>query len=124
MSDANEQWLIVKRDLYYGPNDSGYTGIRDLAGRYTYEEAKARENPDSGVTIVRLSEAPEFREAAFEDLVRKHIQKQRDALAEALRGCISYRNWEIAEGGVVPEELRDVWKCAEAVLAKLETSNG
>jgi hypothetical protein len=39
-------------------------------------------------------------------------------LVEALRGCISYRNWEIAEGGVVPDELRDVWKSAETALAK------
>ncbi len=35
-----EQWLLVKRGLYYGPNNSGYTGIKDLAGRYDYEDAK------------------------------------------------------------------------------------
>lgn len=45
----------------------------------------------------------------------------RDEVAEALRGCISFRNWEIAEGGVVPDELRDVWKRAEAALQKLES---
>ena len=39
-------------------------------------------------------------------------------LAEALAQCISYRNWEIAEGGVVPDDLRDTWRKAEAALSK------
>lgn len=39
-------------------------------------------------------------------------------MLEALRGCISYRNWQIAEGGLVPPELVDVWKRAEAALSK------
>ena len=39
-------------------------------------------------------------------------------LLDALQDCISYRNWQIAEGGVVPEGLRDTWKRAEAAIAK------
>lgn len=49
------------------------------------------------------------------------LHDQLSALADmrdALRGCISYRNWEIAEGGVVPDELRDTWKRARSALAK------
>lgn len=37
---------------------------------------------------------------------------------EALRDCISYRNWQIAAGGVVPSDLIDTWKRAEAALSK------
>lgn len=37
---------------------------------------------------------------------------------KALEGLIRFRNWEIAQGGVTPAELRDVWKDAEAALAK------
>lgn len=77
-----EAWLIVKRDLYFRPDCCGYTGIRDEAGRYTHDFAKGYEG--EGVSIVRLADAPEFREAAFHDLVIKHIIRQRkDARAAA-----------------------------------------
>ena len=32
--DADRQWLLMKRGLLWWPNHCGYTGIRDLAGRY------------------------------------------------------------------------------------------
>jgi hypothetical protein len=41
-------------------------------------------------------------------------------ILSALKGLICFRNWEIAEGGVVPSDLRDVWKNAEAAIAKAE----
>lgn len=84
MDDA---WLIVKRDLYYMPGGMGYTGIRDHAGRYSYEEAKTHvRDPEDGVevTIIRLADAPEFSKACWDDLARAHLQKQRDAALEAL----------------------------------------
>lgn len=37
-------------------------------------------------------------------------------LARALGGLIGFRNWELAEGGVTPPPLRDVWKEAEAAM--------
>lgn len=80
-------WLIVKRDLYYMPNGMGYTGIRDHAGRYSYEEAKqhVRDSEDGvPVTIIRLADAPEFSKGCWDDLARKHLQKQRDAARDAL----------------------------------------
>lgn len=82
-----EQWLVVKRDLYWRPNDCGYTGIRDHAARYTLEEAKARVGDGvSGVTMIRADLAPEFTNACFDDLARDHIIKQRDeARAEVER---------------------------------------
>lgn len=41
-----------------------------------------------------------------------------EELLSALQGCVSYRNWELAEGGVVPPELIDTFKRAEAALLK------
>lgn len=75
MVERSDEWLIVKRDLYFMPDCRGYTGIRDQAGRYTHEFAKGYES--EGTTIVHLSEAPEFREAAYSDLVIKHLIQQR-----------------------------------------------
>lgn len=81
-------WLLVKRDLYYRPNGEGYTGIRDNAGRYTYEEAKAHcydAGPNgNSVTMICLADAPEFSKACWDDLARKHLQDKVDALTEVL----------------------------------------
>jgi hypothetical protein len=84
----SEQWLLVKRGLYYRPNDCGYTGIRDYAGRYSEEEARARMSP--GIAMIRLDSAPEFSEACFEDLARKHLADQRDALRAAVAPFLRY----------------------------------
>nr|WP_278436725.1 hypothetical protein [Brucella anthropi] len=79
-------YLIVKRDLYYMPNSCGYTGIRDQAGRYSLEYASmlADHHCADGLTYIHESEAPEFRNAAFSDLVIAHLIKQRDELRAQL----------------------------------------
>lgn len=80
-----KEWLLVKRDLYWRPNSCGYTGIRDQAGLYTKEDAEARVGDGlSGVSMVRLDDAPEFRKAAFSELVIAHLIEQRDALRAEL----------------------------------------
>jgi hypothetical protein len=88
MTDA-DAWLIVKRDLYYRPDAAGYTGIRDEAGRYSYDEAQRHVtgpvkngNP---VTIVKLSEAPEFTRACYSDYARDHLLKTRPASLQQAR---------------------------------------
>lgn len=78
VSEAEDQWLVVKRDPYYR-QEQGYTGIRDEAARYTFADARKHANPLAGVTMIRLSEAPEFTPACFPDLALKHVLKQRDA---------------------------------------------
>lgn len=73
------EWLIMKRGLYYGPDNCGYTGIKDKAGRYSYEDAKASVGRgETGVTMILASEAPEFTQSCFDDLARDHLTKQRD----------------------------------------------
>ena len=75
MTEVNKlgEWLLVKRDLYWAPGGMGYTGIRDEAGRYSYEEAQTHLN--DGVEAIHISKAPEFRKSAYKDLVIKHLQK-------------------------------------------------
>ena len=92
MTDA---WLLVKRDLYYMPDGMGYTGIRDHAGRYSEAEAKkhahdAGKNGNS-VTMVRLSEAPEFSKGCWDDVARAHLSRQRDQMKSALFQVV--RHW-------------------------------
>lgn len=80
---TGEPWVKMKRGLFYAPNDCGYTGIRDLAGRYSEAEAKA-ETSCEGVTAMPLSEAPEFSPACYDDLARQHLQSQRDKACREL----------------------------------------
>jgi hypothetical protein len=47
-----------------------------------------------------------------------------EEVVEVLQGCISYRNWQIAVGGPVPQELKDVWKQAETILSRLKAMEG
>lgn len=89
MCQRCEPYLIVKRGLYYRPNGEGYTGVRDNAGRYTYAEAKPHEYNPGGdcnpVTIVPLSDAPEFTEQCWPDVARDHLRKQREILAAQVK---------------------------------------
>ena len=74
----SEPWLLIKRDLYERPNRMGYTGFRDEAGRYSFDEAVAHAKHYGLDHAVRLSEADEFRASAYSDLVINHLTKQRD----------------------------------------------
>lgn len=77
-----EDWVIIKRGLFFRPDSRGYTGIRDEAGRYT--EEKARQHAEHGCGIMLASEAPEFMPAAFSDLVINHLSDQRDTMRKTL----------------------------------------
>lgn len=72
--------LLVKRGLYYRPDNQGYTGIKDHAGRYQATDAR----PEDGITAVHEDEAPEFSKACFDDLARDHLQKKVQSLSTAL----------------------------------------
>lgn len=136
----DDKWLIIKRDLYYRPEARGYTGIRDEAGRYSYDEAVSRIHP--GVTIVREKHAPEFTRACFEDYKSNHLIAQRDALRNQLEaygigppdngvGGMSLRDWfagqalagtlafPIPGGEKKPENAaRYAYEYADAMLAE------
>lgn len=78
----SDDWLLLKRDLFYRPNNCGYTGIRDEAGRYSYD--RAMEHESAGGKVMLVSEAPEFLPAAYDDIVITRLTKQRDELVKAL----------------------------------------
>lgn len=97
---ASDIWLLKKRDLYYRPAGSGYTGIRDHAGRYTEELARHYVGDgSSGVSMVRLTDAPEFTGACFDDLARDHLIKQRDELLAALVAALPLLDNSDSPGG-------------------------
>jgi len=69
-SDAS--YLLVKRGLYYAPHNKGYTGVKELAGRYLAVDAR----PDAGVTAVHEDDAPEFSQACWPEVARDHLAKK------------------------------------------------
>ena len=40
--ENDAKYLIMKRGVYYRPNNAGYTGIKDEAGRYSLDEISMR----------------------------------------------------------------------------------
>lgn len=90
MADADDlerRFLLVKRGLYYAPDNHGYTGIKERAGRYLESDA----SPDSGVTAIHEDEAPDYSPACFHDTAREHLQSKVDRLRaenEALREAL------------------------------------
>lgn len=71
-------YLIEKRGLYYRPDAAGYTGLKEEAGRYSFEEAVERvgpngpEGPKDGMNIWAEDEAPEYSQACAWDVLVRH----------------------------------------------------
>lgn len=78
LADA-DAWLIIKHGLYYKPGSHGYTGVRDLAGRFSKREAEYHANANDEIRIVPLLEADEFSKCCWDDVARDHLTKQRAA---------------------------------------------
>jgi hypothetical protein len=98
----SERFLVLKRDLYYRPNDCGYTGIKDNAARYSRAEAEDRCRLSYGaVTMMAEEGAPEFTGACFDDLARDHLRKQRDDARDALAASQA----EVARLRIVTDEM-------------------
>ena len=85
-------YLIEKCGLYYKPGSMGYTGIRDLAGRYSLEDVAVQfPNRDSaqqdGITFVALEDADEFSPACCWDIKLRHLSAERDRHKTAGQRC-------------------------------------
>jgi hypothetical protein len=63
------EFVLVKRGLYYAPNNQGYTGILARAGRYLESDADRK----SGVIAVHENDAPMFSEACWNDVKAKYL---------------------------------------------------
>lgn len=96
-----DEWLLIKRDLYWRPNSCGYTGLRDEAGRYTHAEASRKCN--EGVSMVHISEAPEWRASIWDEVLVEHLIKLRAEQADT----ITTLRAEV-------EEWKDNWQRAAA----------
>jgi len=88
MSDAPDQFLIEKSGLYYRPESRGYTGIKDEAGRYSFDEAvqivgpNGPERPQDGLSMWAEADAPDYSPACYWDLKLRH-QTRKECEAEA-----------------------------------------
>lgn len=78
--ESGERYLLVKRGLYYRPDNRGYTGIKDHAGRYLASDA----SPDCGVTAIHEDQAPEYSEACYPDVMAEHLAKKIASLTSEL----------------------------------------
>jgi hypothetical protein len=81
---VERRYLLVKRGLYYGPNNQGYTGMKKQAGRYREVDALGLEN----TTAIHEDDAGEYAPACW--METKLADKQdrieaQDKLIEALR---------------------------------------
>lgn len=83
-------YLIEKRGLYYRPASSGYTGLKEDAGRYTFDEAVLIVGPNGpegsrdGMAMWREDEAPEYSPSCAWDIkMKREAYKQgwADAMA-------------------------------------------
>lgn len=114
--ERTDAYLIVKRDLYYGPNSQGYTGVKDRAGRYTLAEVAVRfpnkESPNQdGMYYIHEDDAPEYSKGCYWDIRLEH---QRDkALEEVAR----------LRADLAPDPLRAV-KVKPLVWREIETYGG
>lgn len=85
MSDQGARYLIIKRGLYYRPDSSGYTGLKDEAGRYTFEQASAWSHPNGiggprdGMSFQHEDEAPDYAPACCRDVKQKHMDRKAQA---------------------------------------------
>ena len=84
-------YLIIKRGLYYRPNSSGYTGIKDEAGRYSLSETAVifPAVSDSGLSFIHENNAPEYTEACYYDLKLKHQLLKKTELVDIYASALA-----------------------------------
>ena len=109
MSDA-PRYLLIKRGLYYRPNNQGYTGKRSEAGRYPETDA----DDMSGITAVHEDNAAEYAPACWQETINQDLrarlnaaERERDALQKLLNAVQSSVCYLSCEHGWPPFE-RDV----------------
>lgn len=94
---SEEHFLLIKRGLYYRPNNQGYTGIKENAGRYREVDALGLD----GVVAIHEDDAPEYSSACFADLAQAHMAKKLHASAdriEKLEACLNWYADQMCEG--------------------------
>ncbi|AXK43961.1 hypothetical protein [Erythrobacter aureus] len=77
-------YLLIKRGLYYRPDNAGYTGLKKEAGRYLETDAR----PDAGVAAIHEDLADEFAPACWQEA--KLAERDREIFA--LKSELAARN--------------------------------
>lgn len=80
---AERRYLLVKRGLYYGADNMGYTGVKEQAGRYTQDDADFYADDDC-VTAIIEDEAPMFAPACWNEVKVEYLLTQIEALTAQL----------------------------------------
>jgi len=80
---AERPYVVLKRGLFWRPNDRGYTYNIAEAGRYTREEAEARCHPDNEPVTMELASKYEsmktYTQAELDQHVAAATAKERQA---------------------------------------------
>ena len=95
------EFLLLKRGLYYGPNNQGYTGVRERAGRYLETDAQ----PACGVTAIHQDDAPLFAPACWQEVKVEYLLARiatlEDALGDILPGKLCGESWGLPDAEAV-----------------------
>jgi hypothetical protein len=78
-------YLLVKRGLYYRPNNKGYTGIKEYAGRYE----KSDERPESNILAIHEDDAPEFSESCWPEIKEEYYKDKMSELKLKIADILS-----------------------------------
>lgn len=78
MGEPEQRFLLVKRGLYYAPNNQGYTGVKERAGRYREVDALGLD----GVTAIHEDKAPLFAPACWRETKAAFYEEKIAAFAE------------------------------------------
>lgn len=104
-------FLIEKRGLYYRPDAAGYTGIKDEAGRYSFEDAAFHAGPNGpdgsldGITIWAEADAPDYSPACYSDIKEKHMRSKLISALEARDARIA--ELERERNGLIAKSLEN-----------------
>jgi hypothetical protein len=75
---TEKKYLLMKRGVYYAPDNQGYTGLKRQAGLYHETDAQ----PDEGVTAIHICEAPDYAPNCYADY--KCIEAERISVLDRL----------------------------------------
>lgn len=123
----DENFLLIKRGLYYRPESKGYTGVKDEAGRFSLEEIALRvgvngpDGPTDGITAVSEVEAPDFSPSCCIEVKARALESE----VEQLRDLVQWAYEILHEINVSNYDHDDVCRLNDAsveVILGLQTA--